>query len=236
MAEPRDTFTKRVERVLTIAEEEAIKLQHNYVGQEHLLLGLVMEADGLAGKILAEFGVTEQLAREAILTIVGPGSVQPTPPLVKTPRAQKALELAVEQARQFGHTYVGTEHLLLGLLVEGGGLGANALAGFEVTIEKVQEELRRRMVMEPQRGPQGIRGVASQLIERQRGVRRYSLVLPEDLFQQVQQLAESEQTSVVELLRRFTKLGLLVHEIQQTPGSSLVIRQADNSEQRLVVL
>lgn len=236
MAESHGAFTKRLERVLSIAEEAAVKLRHNDIGQEHLLLGLVLESDGLAGKILAEFGVTDTLVREAILTIVGPGSGHPTPPLAKTPRAQKALELAVEQARQFGHSYVGTEHLLLGLHTEGGGLGASALAGFEVTIEKVQEELRRRMVIDPQRGPRGIKGIASQLIERQRGVRRYSLVLPEDLFQQVQQLAESEQTTVVELLRRFTKLGLLVTEIQRTPGASLVIRQPDNTEQRLVVL
>ena len=229
-------FTKKLEQVLTSAEDAALGFQHNYIGQEHLLLGLTRVNDGVAAKILAEFGVNEALVREAILAIIGPGSVQPTRPLVHTPRAQKAMELAGEQAKQFGHTYVGTEHLLLGLLAEGGGMGANALAGFDVTIEKVQDELRRRMVVEPQRGPQGIKGLASQLIERQRGVRRYSLVLPEDLFQKVQQLAESEQTTVVELLRRFTRLGLLVTEIQNTPGASLVIRQPDNTEQRLVVL
>jgi ATP-dependent Clp protease ATP-binding subunit ClpA len=236
MMSSEQSFSKRLNHVLEIAEQEAIRFQHNYIGQEHLLLGLVVEGDGVAGKILSEFGVNEALVRKAILTIVGQGSVHPTRPLVHTPRAQKALELAVMQAEQFGHRYVGTEHLLLGLLAEGGGMGAYTLAGFDVTIEKVQDELRRRMVLDPQRGPQGIKGVASQLIERQRGVRRYSLVLPEDLFQQVQRLAESEQTTVVELLRRFTKLGLLVTEIQNTPGASLVIRQADTTEQRLVVL
>jgi len=235
MAEASKSYTKRLERVLTIAEEEAIKLQHNYLGQEHLLLGLMLESDGLAAKLLSEFGVTEDLVRQAIDGAVGRGSVPRTIPLMYTPRAQRALELAGEQAKLLAHRYIGTEHLLLGLLAEGAGAGAQMLAGFGVTLDQAQDAVRRWMD-DRGHGPQGIKGLASRLVERQRGVRRYSLVLPEDLFQQVQQLAESEQTTVVDLLRRFTRLGLLVTEIQRTPGASLVIRQADNSEQRLVVL
>lgn len=235
MAESRRSYTKRTERVLALAEDEARRLQHAYIGQEHILLGLLREEDGVAAYLLADFGVTPERVREVVIAMVGPGAVPPTRPPMYTPRARRTLELAGEQAELFGHQFVGTEHLLLGLLAEGTGMGVKVLAEFDVTLERAQGALRR-LEAEGARGPRGVKGLASQLIERQRGVRRYSLVLPEDLFQQVQQLAEAEQTTVVELLRRFTRLGLLVHEIQRTPGSSLIIRQPDNSEQRLVVL
>jgi ATP-dependent Clp protease ATP-binding subunit ClpA len=227
-------YSKRMREALAYAEEEAGELSHHYIGTEHLLLGLVRVEDGVGAKILRRSGVTVDLVREAVKSIIGLGESQPGGSPGYTPRAQRVLTLASEQADRLSHRYIGTEHLLLGLLTEGGGVGAQMLAGFGVTLENVDEEISRR-APEGVRGPQGIKGVASRIAERERGVRRYSLVLPELLFEQVQELADAEQSTVAELFRRFTKLGLLVMEIQRSPDASIVIRQ-DGSEQRLLVL
>lgn len=227
-------YSKRMRESITLAEEEARQLSHNYVGTEHLLLGLVRVEDGVGAKILRRSDVTIDLAREAVGAIIGLGGPQSGGYLTYTPRAQRVLALASDQADRLGHTYIGTEHLLLGLLVEGEGAGAQMLAGFGVTLETIEQELER-LVGDGSRGLQGIKGAASRIAERERGVRRYSLVLPETLFQQVQALADAEQATVADLFRRFTKLGLLVMEIQRAPDSSIVIRQGE-TEQRLLVL
>jgi ATP-dependent Clp protease ATP-binding subunit ClpA len=172
--------------------------------------------------------------RDAVLAIVPPGDGPMPDQLGYTPRMKRALRLAEQQAEQLGHRFVGTEHLLLGLLAEGEGVGADVLSGFGITLERVQDRLRRFM-SEGRRGPQGVKGLVSQVVERERGVRRYSLVLPEELFQRVQTLADAEQTTVVDLLRRFTRLGLLIMDVQRDPDASIVIRQG-GTEQRLVVL
>ena len=227
-------YSKRMREALALAEGEARQLSHNYVGTEHLLLGLVRVEDGVGAKMLKRSGVTTDLVREAVRAIIGLGGPQAEGNLVYTPRAQRVRALASDQADRLGHTYIGTEHLLLGLLVEGEGVGAQMLAGFGVTLATIEQELDR-LVGDGARGLQGIKGAASRIAERVRGVRRYSLVLPETLFQQVQELADAEQATVADLFRRFTKLGLLVMEIQRAPDSSIVIRQGE-TEQRLLVL
>lgn len=227
-------YSKRMRETLAFAEEEAGQLSHNYVGTEHLLLGLVRAGEGLGAKILRRSGVTLDLVREAVKTIIGVGEPQAGGSPGYTPRAQRVLALASEQADRLSHRYLGTEHLLLGLLTEGGGVGAQMLAGFGVTLETVEQELDR-LWGEGTRGLQGVKGAASRIAERERGVRRYTLVLPETLFEKVQGLADAEQATVADLFRRFTKLGLLVMEIQRAPDASIVIRQGD-SEQRLLVL
>jgi ATP-dependent Clp protease ATP-binding subunit ClpA len=223
---------------LTYAEEEAKALGHNYVGQEHVLIGLTRVADGVAAHILQELGATETLVREAVVEGVGRGSRRVTGWLGYTPRVKQALALAGEHARGLGHQFVGTEHILIGLLAEGEGQGSLVLSRFgitlDITLEAVQASVQKLMD-EGGRGPRGVKGLESQFAERQKGVRRYSLVLPEDLFQQVQALASAEQTSITDLLRRFTKLGLLIEEMQRTPNTSIVIRQGE-TEQRLLVL
>jgi ATP-dependent Clp protease ATP-binding subunit ClpA len=228
----------RTRMALTYAIEEARALRHNYIGQEHILIGLTRVADSGAARILAELGATEQLVRDAVITNVGHGIREVVGELAYTPRAKRALALAEERAAKLGHGYVGTELVLLGLLEEGEGQGSLVLSRFgitlDITLEAVQTTLDR-LVEEGGRGPRGAKGFESQLAERQRGVRRHSLVLPEDLFLQVQALANEEQTSVTDLLRRFAKLGLLIMETQKTPGASIVIRQGA-TEQRLVVL
>jgi ATP-dependent Clp protease ATP-binding subunit ClpA len=227
-------YTQRTRQALAFAEEEAKGLGHNYLGTEHLLLGLLRVADGVAASILAELGADESIVRETVIARVGLGAQQPSGELGYTPRARTALDQAVEQARHLGHTYIGTEHVLLGLLAEGEGVAGQILSRLGITTPDVLKNLQR-IAAEGARGPRGPKGLESQFAERQRGVRRHTLVLPEELFQQVQALANEEQTSVTDLLRRFTKLGLVILEAQKAPNTSIVIRQGE-VEQRLLVL
>jgi ATP-dependent Clp protease ATP-binding subunit ClpA len=234
MPENPNTYSRRAFQVFTFAEEEARQLGHNYVGQEHVLIGLARVDDGLAAHILAELGATEELIRDAVIDSVGKGTQQQIGTLGHTPRVRKTIELAGDHARKLGHMLIGTEHLLLALLTEGEGQGPLILSRFGITLAEVEESLQRLMA-EMARGPQGVKGLESQFSERRRGVRRHSLVLPEDLFQRVQAMASAEQTTVTDLLRRFTRLGLLVMETQGAPDTSIVIRQGEK-EQRLLML
>jgi len=120
-------FTDRAYRAVTMAEAEAAGLRHNYVGTEHLLLGLLGTGDGVAAKVLTGLGVHAADVRSEIEQIIGRGSAAPTGPSPFTPRSKKVLDLATREARRLGHHYVGTEHVLLGLVREGDGLAAQIL-------------------------------------------------------------------------------------------------------------
>jgi len=139
---PYAQFTERARKVLSLAQQEAESSGHRYVGTEHLLLGLLREADGLAAHVLVALGVEQAATRAAIAEVLGEprlvvGDVLPTA------RVKKVIELAFEEARRLGHSYVGTEHLLLGLLIEGEGVAAKVLQGAGVTLERVREEIQR---------------------------------------------------------------------------------------------
>ena len=114
-----EKFTERARRVLSLAQEEAQRLHHNYMGTEHLLLGLVREGDGVAARVLAHQGVSLAQVREAVEFIIGRGDRVVTGEIGLTPRAKRVIELAVDEARRLNHHYIGTEHLLLGLVREG---------------------------------------------------------------------------------------------------------------------
>src|SRR6266545_801285 len=124
MADRFDKFTERARRVLTLAQEEALRFNHNYIGTEHLLLGLVREGEGVAAKVLANLGVELNKVRSAVEFIIGRGDRAVMGEIGLTPRAKKVIELAVDEARRLGHHYIGTEHLLLGLVREGEGIAA----------------------------------------------------------------------------------------------------------------
>ncbi len=115
MADRFDKFTERARRVLTLAQEEAQRFNHNYIGTEHLLLGLVREGDGVAAKVLANLGVELNKVRSAVEFIIGRGDRAVLGEIGLTPRTKKVIELAVDEARRLNHHYIGTEHLLLGL-------------------------------------------------------------------------------------------------------------------------
>jgi len=201
------------------------------------LLGLLRENEGLGARTLASLGVQATEVRDAIARIVGPGA-EPVPGrLALTPRAKKVLALAAGEARRLGHAYIGTEHLLLGLLSEGGGIGAQVLLDLGLSLDQIRGEVLRLLAAASPDAKSGLKGTIAEWVDRRHGVRRYSLVLPEQLFQEVQQLADAEQTTVVELLRRFTRLGVLATRAQQEPGGGLFIRErAGDAEQRLLLL
>src|SRR6266404_1902163 len=135
-------FTERAQRVILIAQEEAKRLNHDYVGTEHILLGLIALGEGVAAQVLANLGVDLRRVRAEIEKIVGTGdNVMLLGEIPFTPRAKKVLELAVEEAQNMGHSHVGTEHLLLGLIREEEGVAAQVLENLGVRLDVVREEV-----------------------------------------------------------------------------------------------
>ncbi len=138
-----DKFTEQARKVLSLAREEAQRFQHDYIGTEHLLLGLVCEGEGVAAKVLSNLGVELTKVRSTIEFIVGRGDRIVLGEIGLTPRAKKVIELAVDEARRLNHHYIGTEHLLLGLVREGEGIAAGALESLGVNLEKVRTQTIR---------------------------------------------------------------------------------------------
>src|SRR5947199_661703 len=136
-----DKFTERARKVLQLAQEEAQRFNHNYIGTEHLLLGLVRGGEGVAAKVLANLGVDLNKVRSAVEFIIGRGERMITGEIGLTPRAKKVIELSVEEARRLNHNYIGTEHLLLGLVREGEGIAAGVLESLGVNLEKVRTQV-----------------------------------------------------------------------------------------------
>ena len=143
MAGRFEKFSERARRVLTIAQEEARQLNHTYIGTEHILLGLAREEEGVAAKVLINLGIGLNKVRSAVEFIIGRGEKQGSDETGLTPRAKRVIELAIDEARNLGHNYIGTEHLLLGLLREGEGIAASVLDSLGVTLEKARAETNR---------------------------------------------------------------------------------------------
>jgi len=148
MADRFDKFTERARRVLMLAQEEALRFGHNYMGTEHLLLGLVGEGEGVAARALANLGVELNDIRPRVEWILGRGDRAVTGEIGLTPRAKKIIELSVDEARRLGHHYIGTEHLLLGMIREGEGIAAGVLEGLGVSLDKVRTEVVRVLAEE----------------------------------------------------------------------------------------
>jgi ATP-dependent Clp protease ATP-binding subunit ClpC len=140
MASRFEKFSERARRVLTIAQEEARNLNHSYIGTEHILLGLVREEEGVAARVLTNLGIGLSKVRSAVEFIIGRGEKPGSGETGLTPRAKKVIELAIDEARQMGHNYIGTEHLLLGLLREGEGVASSVLDSFGITLERARAE------------------------------------------------------------------------------------------------
>ncbi len=141
-----ERFTDRARRVMTLANQEAQRLGHDHIGTEHLLLGLVKEVSGVAAVVLREFKVDLSSARQQVERAVhGPNrDVSSHPVLQQTPRLQRVLQFAVQEAQELGQNYVGTEHLLLGLLREPEGTAAKVLSGLHLQLEQVREAVLRQ--------------------------------------------------------------------------------------------
>ncbi len=138
-----EKFSERARRVLSLAQEEAQRFNHNYIGTEHILLGLVRETEGVAARVLSGLTVDLTKVRTAVEFIIGRGERPAQGEIGLTPRAKKVVELAVDEARRMNHTYIGTEHLLIGLLREGEGVAAGVLESLGVNLEKVRAETHR---------------------------------------------------------------------------------------------
>jgi len=136
-----DKFTEEARRVLALASEEAARLQHNFVGTEHLLLGLVRESEGIAGKVLGAMGVELEAVRQKIVFMIGTGKQRGAGMIGLTPRSRKVIELAVDEAHNLGHHYIGTEHLLLGLLREGKGVAIAVLESQGINLEEMRTDV-----------------------------------------------------------------------------------------------
>ncbi len=139
---PFDRFNDRAKRVLALAQDEAIRFNHNYIGTEHLLLGLVREGEGVAARVLDSLGVELSKVRTAVEFIIGRGDSTTSPSeITLSPRTKKVIELAIDEARKLGHSHVGTEHLLLGLVREGEGIASGVLESLGVSLEKVRHQV-----------------------------------------------------------------------------------------------
>jgi ATP-dependent Clp protease ATP-binding subunit ClpC len=136
-----ERFTKRARRVVVLAQEEARMLDHNYIGTEHLLLGLIHEGEGVAARALESLGISLQVLRQQVEEIIGRGQEAPSGHIPFTPRAKKVLELSLREAKQLGHDYIGTEHILLGLIREGSGVAAQVLVKLGADLNRVRQQV-----------------------------------------------------------------------------------------------
>ena len=155
MAQQFDKFSERARKVLQLAQEEAQRFNHNYIGTEHILLGLVREGDGVAARVLTNMGVQLPKVRSAVEFIIGRGDAAVIGEIGLTPRAKKVIELAIDEARRLNHGYIGTEHLLLGLVREGEGIAAGVLESLGVNLEKVRQQVMQVVNQSPQTSSAG---------------------------------------------------------------------------------
>jgi ATP-dependent Clp protease ATP-binding subunit ClpC len=160
-----ERFTDRARRVVVLAQEEARMLNHNYIGTEHILLGLIHEGEGVAARALESLGISLEAVRQQVEEIIGQGQQMPTGHIPFTPRAKRVLELSLRESLQLGHEYIGTEHILLGLIREGEGVAAQVLVRLGADLNQV-----RRQVIQLLHGSRGAERGGSAAASRERGL------------------------------------------------------------------
>ena len=136
-----ERFTDRARRVVVLAQDEARRLDHTWIGTEHLLLGLILEGEGVAAKALKSLGISLDSVRQQVEEIIGRGQQAPSGHIPFTPRTKKVLELALRESQQLGHNYIGTEHILLGLIREGDGVAAQVLVKLGADLNRVRQQV-----------------------------------------------------------------------------------------------
>jgi ATP-dependent Clp protease ATP-binding subunit ClpA len=151
-----ERFTERARQVVVLAQDESRLLKHNYIGTEHILLGLLREEEGLAAHVLQSFDITVEEVRAQVARVIGEGDEVTTGQIPFTPRAKKVLELALREALSLGHNYIGTEHILLGVARENSGVAARILLDFGVDAEKIRNETARLLSAPGREQPGGI--------------------------------------------------------------------------------
>src|SRR5438045_1509272 len=136
-----ERFTARARRTIVLAQEESRMLNHNYIGTEHILLGLIQEGEGVAATVLESLDVSLERVRRQVEEVIGRGNAAPTGHIPFTPRAKKVLELSLREALQLGHSYIGTEHILLGVIREGEGVAAQVLESSGASLDRVRQKV-----------------------------------------------------------------------------------------------
>ena len=190
-----ERFTDRARRVVVLAQEEARLLNHNYIGTEHILLGLIHEGEGVAARALGLLDISLQAARVQVEGRVPRGRRAPTGHIPFTPRAKKVLELSLREALQLGHDYIGTEHILLGVLREGQGVAAQVLAGFGADYARVRGQVVLLLDGEGERA-----GPRTRLVR---------MTLPEDLRELDEQIAQ---------VRRQKEAAIRANDVEEAAG------------------
>ena len=198
-----EKFSERARRVLSLAQEEAQRFNHNYIGTEHILLGLVRETEGVAARVLSSLSVDLSKVRSAVEFIIGRGEKPAQGEIGLTPRAKKVVELAVDEARRMNHTYIGTEHILIGLLREGEGVAAGVLESLGVTLDKVRAETHRILSHTSGTGAQGSRSATRTPTLDQLGIDLTVAAKSEKLDPVIGREKEIER--VIQILSRRTK-------------------------------
>ena len=234
-----ERFTDRARRVVVLAQEEARILSHNYIGTEHILLGLIHEGESVAAEALGALGVTLEAARQQVEEIVGRGHRVPSGHIPFTPRAKRVLELALREALQLGHNYIGPEHILLGLLREGEGVAAQVLVRLGADLNRVRQQVIRlvRAAAPEDAGDVRTGEIRSADIRRARSLLRprvgASAVGDASLFGVLETISERlaaiearlgigapAPQSQAELEAELTRLGALLREHGVDPGAS----------------
>ena len=150
-----ERFTDRARRVVVLAQDEARMLNHNYIGTEHILLGLIHEGEGVAARTLESLGISLEAVRQQVEEIIGQGQQAPSGHIPFTPRAKKVLELSLRESLQLGHNYIGTEHILLALLREGEGVAAQVLVKLGADLNRVRQQVIQLLHGYPGKRPEG---------------------------------------------------------------------------------
>jgi ATP-dependent Clp protease ATP-binding subunit ClpC len=205
-----ERFTDRARRVVVLAQDEARILSHNYIGTEHILLGLIHEGEGVAAQALKSMGISLEAVRQQVEVIIGRGQEAQSGHIPFTPRAKKVLEYSLREAHQLGHNYIGTEHILLGLIREGDGVAAQVLVRLGADLDRV-----RHQVIELLHGYQGedAPGIIGAARRSGRAGRRERRLLSQ-LFGQVSSM-ESRLSAVEQRVGTGPDAGELDHEIEQ---------------------
>ena len=152
-----DKFTERAQSVLKLSQEEALRLKHNNIGTEHVLLGLIREHEGIAAKALLELGLDTATIKTEVENLIGVGTISVNT-IHYTPRAKKVIELSQDEARKLNHSYVGTEHILLGLIREGEGVAAQVLTNLDVSLNKARQQVLQLLGASESAGTRAGRG------------------------------------------------------------------------------
>jgi ATP-dependent Clp protease ATP-binding subunit ClpC len=158
-----ERFTDRARQVVVLAQQEARRLDHNYIGTEHILLGLYREGEGVAAKALESLGISLDAVRQQVEEIIGRGQQAPSGHIPFTPRAKKVLELSLRESLQLGHDYIGTEHILLGLVREGGGVAAQILVKLGADLNRVRQQVIQLLHGRQEEEPVSARSTAGEL-------------------------------------------------------------------------